>query len=75
MQFFFEPQVRSELLLWVCKFGRILWVFKLLNFIDEARTNDIFLLQVVLYYKSFVMESARLDSQFQTMVSGVYERS
>ena len=34
--FFFVPQVRSELLLWVFKFGRILRVFKLLNFIDEA---------------------------------------
>ena len=31
------PQVRSELLLWVFKFGRILRVFKLLKFIDEAR--------------------------------------
>ena len=35
--FFFTPQVRSELLLWVFKFGRILRVFKLLKFIDEAR--------------------------------------
>ena len=35
--FFFMPQVRSELLLWVFKFGRILRVFKLLKFIDEAR--------------------------------------
>ena len=35
--FFFVPQVRSELLLWVFKFGRILRVFKLLKFIDEAR--------------------------------------
>ena len=31
------PQVHSELLLWVFKFGRILRVFKLLKFIDEAR--------------------------------------
>ena len=37
MLFFFVPQVRSELLLWVFKFGRILRVFKLLKFIDEAR--------------------------------------
>ena len=29
--------MRSELLLWVFKFGRILRVFKLLKFIDEAR--------------------------------------
>ena len=29
--FFFVPQVRSELLLWVFKFGRILQVFKLLS--------------------------------------------
>ena len=35
--FFFIPQVRSEILLWVFKFGRILRVFKLLRFIDEAR--------------------------------------
>ncbi len=35
--FFFVPQVCSELLLWVFKFGRILRAFKLLNFIDEAR--------------------------------------
>ena len=36
MLFFLVPQVRSELLLWVFKFGRILRVFKLLKFIDEA---------------------------------------
>ena len=35
--FFFMLQVRSEMLLWVFKFGRILEVFKLLKFIDEAR--------------------------------------
>ena len=35
--FFFVPQVRSELLLWVFKFGRILRVFKLLKFIDKAK--------------------------------------
>ena len=29
--------MRSELLLWVFKFGRILRVFKLLKFLDEAR--------------------------------------
>ena len=84
--FFFVPQVRSELLLWVLKFGRILRVFKLLKFIDEARVLGqalrgsartigvflffVFLLQVVLGYSIFVIESARPDSQFQT-VSGV----
>ncbi len=40
--FLFVPQVRSELLLWVFKFGRILQVFKLLKFIDEARTIGVF---------------------------------
>jgi len=86
--FFFVPQVRSELLLWVFKFGRILRVFKLLKFIDEARllgqalrgsarTIGVFLffvvlLQVVLGYSIFVIESARPDSQFQTVASGVY---
>ena len=82
------PQVRSELLLWVFKFGRILRVFKLLKFIDEARVLGqalrgsartvgvflffVFLLQVVLGYSIFVIESARPDSQFQTVASGVY---
>ena len=86
--FFFVPQVRSELLLWVFKFGRILRVFKLLKFIDEARVLGqalrgsartigvflffVFLLQVVLGYSIFVIESARPDSQFQTVASGVY---
>ena len=86
--FFFVPQVRSELLLWVFKFGRILRVFKLLKFIDEARllgqalrgsarTIGVFLffvvlLQVVLGYAIFVIESVRPDSQFQTVASGVY---
>ena len=86
--FFFVPQVRSELLLWVFKFGRILRVFKLLKFIDEARvlgqalrgsarTIGVFLffvvlLQVVLGYSIFVIESVRPDSQFQTVASGVY---
>ena len=86
--FFFVPQVRSELLLWVFKFGRILRVFKLLKFIDEARvlgqalrgsarTIGVFLffvvlLQVELGYSIFVIESARPDSQFQTVASGVY---
>ena len=67
------PQVRSELLLWVFKFGRILRVFKLLKFIDEARVLGqalkgsartigvflffVFLLQVVPGYSIFVIES------------------
>ena len=86
--FFFVPQVRSELLLWVFKFGRILRVFKLLKFIDEARVLGqalrgsarticvylffVFLLQVVLGYFIFVIESANPDSQFQTVSNGVY---
>ena len=86
--FFFVPQVRSELLLWVFKFGRILRVFKLLKFIDEARVLGqalrgsartigvylffVFLLQVVLGYAIFVIESANPESQFQTVSNGVY---
>ena len=86
--FFFVPQVRSELLLWVFKFGRILRVFKLLRFIDEARVLGqalrgsartivvylffVFLLQVVLGYFIFVIESANPDSQFKTVSNGVY---
>jgi voltage-gated potassium channel len=86
--FFFVPQVRSELLLWVFKFGRILRVFKLLKFIDEAkllaqalrgsaRTISVFLffvflLQVVLGYAIFVIESAGPNSQFDTVSKGLY---
>jgi len=86
--FFFVPQVRSELLLWVFKFGRILRVFKLLKFIDEAKVLGqalrgsartigvflffVFLLQVVLGYAIFVIESANPESQFKTVSSGVY---
>ena len=86
--FFFVPQVRSELLLWVFKFGRILRVFKLLKFIDEARVLGqalrgsartigvylffVFLLQVVLGYAIFVIESVNPESQFQTVSNGVY---
>ena len=61
-------------------------VFKLVKFIDEARMLGIagsarsivvflffvFLMQVVLGYSIFVIESARPDSQFQTVGSGVY---
>ena len=86
--FFFVPQVRSELLLWVFKFGRILRVFKLLKFIDEARVLGqalrgsartigvylffVFLLQVVLGYAIFVIESSHPESQFETVSNGVY---
>ena len=86
--FFFVPQVRSELLLWVFKFGRILRVFKLLKFIDEARVLGqalrgsartigvylffVFLLQVVLGYAIYVIESVNPESQFQTVSNGVY---
>ena len=79
--FFFVPQVRSELLLWAFKFGRILRVFKLLKFIDEAkllaqalrgfaRTICVFLLQVVLGYAIFVIESAGPNSQFERCLNG-----
>ena len=82
---FFFVRVRSELLLWVFKFGRILRVFELLSS-DEARVLGqarggartigvflffVFLLQVVLGY-SILAISARPDSQFQTVGSGVY---
>jgi voltage-gated potassium channel len=86
--FFFVPQVRSELLLWVFKFGRILRVFKLLKFIDEAKVLAqalrgsarticvflffVFLLQVVLGYAIFVIESSGPNSQFETVSKGVY---
>ena len=81
-------QVRSELLLWVFKFGRMPRVFKLLKFIDEARVLGqvlrgsartigvflffVFLLEVVLGYNIFLIESARPTSQFQTVASGFY---
>ena len=86
--FFFVPQVRSEILLWVFKFGRILRVFKLLRFVDEARgmgqalrsnarTIAVYLffvvmLQVVLGYFIFVIESVNPDTQFKTVANGVY---
>ena len=34
--FFLVPQINSGVLLWMFKFGRILRVFKLLRFVDEA---------------------------------------
>ena len=86
--FFFVPQFRSEILLWIFKFGRILRVFKLLRFIDEAKVLGqalkgsartifvylffVFMLQVVLGYCIYVIESAGPDSQFKTMGNGVY---
>lgn len=82
------PQVRSELLLWTFKFGRILRVFKLLKFIDEAKLLAqamrgsarticvfpffMFLLQVVLGYTIFVIESAGPNSQFEKVSKGLY---
>ena len=89
--FFFVPQVRSELLLRVFNFGRILRVFKLLKFIDEAcvlgqalrgsaRTIGVFLffvflLQVVLGHSVFVIKSVRSDSQFQTVAMWCLRRN
>lgn len=86
--FFFIPEFSSEILLWVFKFGRILRVFKLLRFIDEARVLGqalrssartivvylffVFLLQVVLGYCIFVIESVNAESQFRTIGNGVY---
>ena len=78
--------MRSELLLWVFKFGRILRVFKLLKFIDEARVLGQAcgkcLHHRLLYLRlpaaggarlrHFCDRGARPDSQFQTVVSGVY---
>ena len=86
--FFVIPQIRSEILLWIFKFGRILRVFKLLRFIDEAKVLGqalqksartivvylffVFMLQVVLGYFIFVIESVNPDSPFKTMGNGVY---
>ena len=86
--FFFIPQIRSEILLWIFKFGRILRVFKLLRFIDEAKILGealkgsarticvylffVFMLQVVLGYFIYVIESVNPASSFQNMGQGVY---
>ena len=86
--FFFIPQIRSEILLWIFKFGRILRVFKLLRFIDEAKILGealrgsarticvylffVFMLQVVLGYFIYVIESVNPTSSFQNMGQGVY---
>ena len=86
--FFFVPQISSGLILWIFKFGRVLRVFKLLRFLDEAqllghalrasaRRIGVFLFfvvltQVVLGYLMVVIESAHPNTQFQTVGQGVY---
>ena len=86
--FFFVPQIRSGLVLWIFKFARVLRVFKLLRFMDEAqmlgralrasaRRIGVFLFfvvmaQVVLGYLMVVIESGHPDTQFQTVGQGVY---
>jgi len=86
--FFFVPQISSGLILWIFKFGRVLRVFKLLRFLDEAqllgralrasaRRIGVFLFfvvlaQVVLGYLMVVFESGHPDTQFQTVGQGVY---
>ncbi|TCD57575.1 potassium channel protein [Synechococcus sp. BS56D] len=86
--FFFVPQISSGLILWIFKFGRVLRVFKLLRFLDEAqllghalrasaRRIGVFLFfvvltQVVLGYLMVVIESGHPNTQFQTVGQGVY---
>ena len=86
--FFFIPQISSGLILWIFKFGRVLRVFKLLRFLDEAqllgdalkasaRRIGVFLFfvvmaQVVLGYLMVLVESSHPQSQFQTVGQGVY---
>ncbi len=86
--FFFVPQINSGLLLWVFKFGRILRVFKLLRFMDEARYLGgalkassrriavfiffVVITQVVLGYLMVLVESVHPDSHFTTVGDGVY---
>tara|TARA_B100001063_G_scaffold30815_1_gene23823 strand:+ start:4652 stop:5479 length:828 start_codon:yes stop_codon:yes gene_type:complete len=86
--FFFVPQIRSGLVLWIFKFARVLRVFKLLRFMDEAqmlgralrasaRRIGVFLFfvvmaQVVLGYLMVVIESSHPNTQFQTVGQGVY---
>ena len=86
--FFFVPQISSGLILWIFKFGRVLRVFKLLRFMDEAqllgralkasaRRIGVFLFfvvltQVVLGYLMVVIESGHPNTQFQTVGQGVY---
>ena len=86
--FFFVPQIRSGLVLWIFKFARVLRVFKLLRFLDEAkmlgralrasaRRIGVFLFfvvmaQVVLGYLMVLIESSHPETQFQTVGQGVY---
>ncbi len=86
--FFFIPQISSGLILWIFKFGRVLRVFKLLRFLDEAqllgnalkasaRRIGVFLFfvvmaQVVLGYLMVLVESRHPETQFQTVGEGVY---
>ena len=86
--FFFVPQISSGLILWIFKFGRVLRVFKLLRFMDEAqllgralkasaRRIGVFLFfvvmaQVVLGYLMVLVESSHPETQFQTVGQGVY---
>jgi len=86
--FFFIPQINSGLVLWIFKFGRVLRVFKLLRFLDEAqmlgkalrasaRRIGVFLFfvvmaQVVLGYFMVLVESSHPETQFQTVGQGVY---
>ena len=86
--FFFVPQIRSGLVLWTFKFARVLRVFKLLRFLDEAqmlgralrasaRRIGVFLFfvvmaQVVLGYLMVLIESSHPDTQFHTVGQGVY---
>ena len=86
--FFAVPQINSGLVLWVFKFGRILRVFKLLRFMDEARALGaalkasarrisvfilfVLILQVVLGYVMVVVESFHPQSQFRSVAQGVY---
>ena len=86
--FFLVPQINSGVLLWMFKFGRILRVFKLLRFVDEAdhllislrasaRRIAVFILfvvilQVFLGYLMVLVESSHPESQFQSIGQGVY---
>ena len=86
--FFFVPQINSGLILWIFKFGRVLRVFKLLRFLDEAqmlgralrasaRRIGVFLFfvvmaQVVLGDLMVAIESRHPETQFHTVGQGVY---
>ena len=86
--FFFVPQIRSGLVLWVFKFARVLRVFKLLRFLDEAQMLGralrasarrigaflffVVMAQVVLGYLMVLIESGHPETQFQTVGQGVY---